>query len=559
MENIQFPKSRHNKKYKHIGTKIGYVVALMQVLSVVLAMTICVLMFNSLVTKMQKDRCINGTNMLELELSRLTGDEDLNQVLDELENRMNCEFTIFEGDTRMYSTVTQDGKRVVGTQLSANLSELVLKQGKSYVGEADILGEKYLCSYVPTRGSDGQINGLIFAGVSTAEARQGTLLVITLAAIISIITILICMVVMAAFLKKRVSAPLDKITQMAHRLENGDLGLSSNEEITVSIQSDDEIGILAQVFENTTSRLRAYISDLSRVLSAIAQGNLTQQTTENYMGDFLAMKTSLDSIQAALNRTMGQIVSSAVQVSSGSDQVASSAQALAQGATEQASSIQEISATITDISSNANQTAEAAAEAGKYVDQAGAQLGLSIEYVKDLNVAMENISGSSKEISTIIATIENIAFQINILALNAAVEAARAGSAGKGFAVVADEVSNLASKSDEAAKATKKLISSSISAVTEGGEVVNKVTEALELTGQHAGNVTKQMAIVVEEVDKLSNAISQVTDGVDQISAVVQTNSATSEQCAAASEELSSQAGILKNLMNAFQLRGSHF
>ena len=99
MENIQFPKSRHNKKYKHIGTKIGYVVALMQVLSVVLAMTICVLMFNSLVTKMQKDRCINGTNMLELELSRLTGDEDLNQVLDELENRMNCEFTIFEGDT----------------------------------------------------------------------------------------------------------------------------------------------------------------------------------------------------------------------------------------------------------------------------------------------------------------------------------------------------------------------------------------------------------------------------------------------------------------------------
>ena len=406
MENIQFPKSRHNKKYKHIGTKIGYVVALMQVLSVVLAMTICVLMFNSLVTKMQKDRCINGTNMLELELSRLTGDEDLNQVLDELENRMNCEFTIFEGDTRMYSTVTQDGKRVVGTQLSANLSELVLKQGKSYVGEADILGEKYLCSYVPTRGSDGQINGLIFAGVSTAEARQGTLLVITLAAIISIITILICMVVMAAFLKKRVSAPLDKITQMAHRLENGDLGLSSNEEITVSIQSDDEIGILAQVFENTTSRLRAYISDLSRVLSAIAQGNLTQQTTENYMGDFLAMKTSLDSIQAALNRTMGQIVSSAVQVSSGSDQVASSAQALAQGATEQASSIQEISATITDISSNANQTAEAAAEAGKYVDQAGAQLGVSIEYVKDLNVAMENISGSSKEISTIIATIE---------------------------------------------------------------------------------------------------------------------------------------------------------
>lgn len=559
MENIQFPKSRHNKTHKHMGTKIGYVVALMQVISVVLAMTICVLMFNSLVTKMQKDRCTNGTNMLELELSRLTGEEDLNQILDELKSRMNCEFTIFEGDTRMYSTVTQDGQRVVGTKLSSDLSDLILKQGKSYVGKADILGKSYLCSYVPTRGNDGQINGLIFAGVSTAEARQETLLVITLTVVISIITILICMAFIAAFLKKRVSAPLDKITQMAHRLENGDLGLSSNEEIKVSIQSDDEIGVLAQAFENTISCLRAYISDLSRVLSSIAKGNLTQQTTQDYMGDFLTMKTSLDSIQTALNHTMGQIVSSAVQVSSGSDQVASSAQAMAQGATEQASSIQEISATITDISSNANQTAEAAAEAGKYVDQAGAQLGVSMQYVKDLNVAMENISGSSKKISTIIATIENIAFQINILALNAAVEAARAGSAGKGFAVVADEVSNLASKSDEAAKATKKLISSSISAVTEGGKVVNKVTEALELTGQHAGNVTKHMAIVVEEVDKLSTALSQVTNGIDQISAVVQTNSATSEQCAAASEELSSQAGLLKNLINKFQLRGTHF
>ncbi len=211
------------------------------------------------------------------------------------------------------------------------------------------------------------------------------------------------------------------------------------------------------------------------MLGAIANGNLTQSARLEYLGDFESIRESLDSIQREMNNTMGQIAASAGQVADGSSQVSSSAQSLAQGATEQASAVQEISATISEISESAKRTSAAAAEAGGFVNQAGAQLGISMDYVKKLNVAMENISGSSKEISTIIATIENIAFQINILALNAAVEAARAGEAGKGFAVVADEVRNLASKSDEAAKATKELIESSIIAVTDGTEVVNSV------------------------------------------------------------------------------------
>ena len=270
----------------------------------------------------------------------------------------------------------------------------------------------------------------------------------------------------------------------------------------------------------------------------------------------MSIRTSLDRIQAGLNSTMGQIAASAGQVSAGSDNVSSSAQSMAQGATEQASSIQQISATIADISESAQRTSVAAAEAGDFVNRAGAQLGISIDYVKELNEAMDRISGSSQKIGTIIATIENIAFQINVLALNAAVEAARAGSAGKGFAVVADEVSNLASKSEEATKATKELIESSIATVAEGGDAVNRVTESLEKTNQLAGNVTTKMALVVEAVEKQTRAIEQVTDGIGQISSVVQTNSATSEECAAASEQLSSQAGLLKNLMSSFELNG---
>ncbi len=543
------------RKRKRIGKKVGNVVVIMQAISVVFAVAICVNMYNSLVRSMQEKICTNGTNLLAYELTRVTEGDDLNQVLDGLKKRQGCEFTIFKGDMRAYSTVTKNGERVVGTKLADNLVDTVLKQGQSYVGEADILGSTYLCSYVPTKAADGTVDGLIFAGISIAEAEQETARIINYVVAVSIVVIIVCIIFLTGYLKKRVSGPLAKITQAAERLEKGELGLADGKQMQIDVCSNDEIGLLGEIFEGTIGSLRAYIGEISEVLGAIAKGDLTQETQQNYMGDFLAIKKSLDSILGALNQTMGQFAASASHVSDGAEQVSASAQTLAQGATEQASAVTEISTTIADISAGARATSDAAAEAGQFVNQAGAQLGVSMESVKELSVSMDRIAEDSKQIGTIIATIENIAFQINILSLNAAVEAARAGAAGKGFAVVAEEISSLASKSDEAAKATKELIERSAATIKEGGRVMDKVSEALDRTGELAGNVTVRMEQVVDAVEKQTVAMEQVSTGVEQISAVVENNSATSQECAAASEELSSQSSMLMELISSFRLR----
>ena len=186
---------------------------------------------------------------------------------------------------------------------------------------------------------------------------------------------------------------------------------------------------------------------------------------------------------------------------------------------------------------------------------AAAQLDESAHNMEEMIVAMQKISDSSQEIGKIINTIENIAFQTNILALNAAVEAARAGSAGKGFAVVADEVRNLATKSDEAAKATKELIDNSLASVRDGNNIVERVSDSLKKTVDATEDLKAAIVGIAKAVEEEAEAIAQVTEGIDQISSVVQTNSATSEESAAASEELSSQATLIKELMNKFKLR----
>ena len=382
--------------------------------------------------------------------------------------------------------------------------------------------------------------------------RQSTVSNIAMVAIVVAMLIATFVVLrLALIIIKSIVVPTEKVRAALVGFSEGKL------DIPVDYESKSELGEMCDALRTSQHTLDTVIKDACRLLEEMGGGNFNVRSnaTDLYVGELADMLKSIRVINRSLSDTLAQISLSGEQVSSGSDQVSTGAQALAQGATEQASAVQEQSATIAEISSRAQSNAQSSEVAMDHSKNADLRVRESAAYMDEMVKAMEKISSSSQEIGKIIATIENIAFQTNILALNAAVEAARAGSAGKGFAVVADEVRNLATKSDQAAKATKELIDNSITSVQDGSEIVKRVSESLDKTVEATNESMSALQEIAKAVEEEAEAIAQVTEGIDQISSVVQTNSATSEQSAAASEQLSSQASLMKDLLSKFRLR----
>ena len=436
---------------------------------------------------------------------------------------------------------------------NSSLSALAALESKMVAGENGF-GQytyngatKYL-AFAPVDGTDGWSLAINAQTTDFMATTYRNIVII----VILVILVLVAAVVISARIAGGLSKPIRMCVSRIQQLQEGDLSSPIPD-----LHRKDEIGLLNNATRSIVSVLQGIIQDMDYLLDEMAKGNLNvrSRAPEQYVGDMYTVLTNLRKLALGLSDTMSQIRAAANQVSAGAEQVSSGAQALAQGATEQASAVQELSATISDISNSANNNSAAAKQSQEKANLAGGQVIQSNEKMGQLKQAMADISKGQQEIGQIIETIENIAFQTNILALNAAVEAARAGSAGKGFAVVADEVRSLASKSDQAAKQTKDMIERSMSNVERGGSLTDEVSAALEQTVTYTEDAVTLMNQVAENIVSDTDSIHQVSEGTDQISSVVQTNSATAEQSAAASQELSGQSHLLKDLVSRFTLR----
>ena len=421
--------------------------------------------------------------------------------------------------------------------------------GNSGFDQYKLDDENYFIGYSPISGTDGW--------ALAVYAPSDDFLDDTLSGIVITIIVIAVSFAISAILSVRLGTGIGKAirlcTERMETLAQGDL----KSEVP-QLNYSDERGRLSNAAATMVKNLSDIIEDIGRILEALAQGNLTVNVNENqtlYIGDYEELLGFMQRIDKELVKTISQINDSADQVTSGSEQVSSGAQALSQGATEQASEIEQLAARVHTISEDVENTASNCEEASKLADETIGYMNTATDEMTRLNEAMDTISKTSSHIENIIMTIEDIAFQTNILALNAAVEASRAGEAGKGFAVVADEVRNLASKSAEAAKNTTGLIQKALDAVKNGTKIAKSTSDALTMVGERASSVDEIVKTIAEASENQAHMIEQIRMGMEQISSVVQTNSATAEESAAASEELSGQSAVLKDLISTFRLR----
>lgn len=370
-----------------------------------------------------------------------------------------------------------------------------------------------------------------------------------------IVCIIVCLST-AWILAKRTSkkvlatiiAPLKSVENTADELMQGNL------HSTLNYKSDDELGRLAHSLRNSIAILGSYVDDIDRAMKLFAEGNFDVKPEVEWKGDFVGILNSFMLFEESMAETIKGIQRVSDEVSSAAEQVASSSNELADGATNQAAVVEELTATVAGVAEQVEKNSQSAKQISSRVGNLGEAISESNSKMQEMVASMNDINEASKEIDKIIATINEIASQTNLLALNASIEAARAGEAGKGFAVVANQVNLLADQSAKAAKESAVLIETSVRAVKKGMTIADETATQLEEVADSSKVITEEVTDIADTLGQQTVEIQQINEGIEQINDVVQTNSATSQECAAANEQMSSEAENLREMIRRFKV-----
>ena len=343
-------------------------------------------------------------------------------------------------------------------------------------------------------------------------------------------------------LTRQLVRPLQQLKTVAEELAQGKLAQR------LEHNSKDEIGELAMSLDTMARQLNNY----AQQTSLIAEGDLTVQITPASKDDILG--NALLKMTTGLKDLVSQIQGASDSITSGSHQVAGSSNTLSEGATQSAAALEEISSSMSEIGGQIKQSSDNANQANTLSDQAKNSAEAGNEKMNQMIAAMTDINDSAQSISKIIKVIDEIAFQTNLLALNAAVEAARAGQHGKGFAVVAEEVRNLAARSAKAAEETTQMIQGSVEKSQNGTKIAQETSEALSIIVTNISQVSGLIDDIAIAAKEQAEGISQINQGLTQIDGTIQQNTASAEESAATSQELSSQANYLRELLYRFKI-----